>query len=329
MNFNRKLFVAVAFAFFAFVLFATSGLMFTNAQKGETPTTKDNTEICIANDKQGEDGTFTWEGITFASKKDFAESGLRCGTDHNPAKIAEAEADFAQRKALTPQAEVTGGVINVYFHVVNNGTSVANGNVTTQMINDQISVLNAAYAPWGWSFNLVSVDRTTNSTWFSSCDNSTVEAQMKNALRVGTADDLNIYTCNPAGGLLGWATFPSWYAGNPSDDGVVLLHSSLPGGSAAPYNLGDTGTHEVGHWMGLYHTFQGGCNGNGDFVSDTPAEKSPAFGCPSGRDTCRNKPGLDPITNFMDYTDDSCMFQFTAGQDARMDSQFTTYRFNQ
>jgi hypothetical protein len=219
----------------------------------------------------------------------------------------------------------TGGTINVYFHVVAAGTDAASGNISNQMIADQITVLNQAYAPYGWSFTLAATDRTVNPTWYSDCYGQSEDA-MKAALRKGSADDLNIYTCNPSGGLLGWGTFPNWYAGNPKDDGVVLLHSSLPGGSAVPYHLGDTATHEVGHWMGLYHTFQGGCNKQGDLVSDTIAEKSAAYGCPVGRDSCKGG-GADPIKNFMDYTDDACMDQFTIGQDTRMDKMYTTYRF--
>ena len=226
-------------------------------------------------------------------------------------------------------AAVTGGTIDVHFHVINKGTGIMNGDVPPAQIQNQLSVLNAAYAGWGWSFKLVSTDRTTNAEWYEAGPGSRGEREMKAALHRGTAEDLNIYSSNPGGGLLGWATFPSDYSRAPSQDGVVVLFSSLPGGSAAPYNQGDTATHEVGHWMGLYHTFQGGCNEKrGDYVSDTPAERSPAFGCPEGRDSCtgRRFPGLDPIENFMDYTDDACMDRFSAGQDDRMDAMFATYR---
>lgn len=262
-----------------------------------------------------------------------------CATDHNPVKIAAMESDFAERLAARkdePGVDVNGGIINVYFHVIRQGTGVSNGQITDRMILDQMNVLNAAFGAnqYGWQFNLVEVTDTVNANWFNGCYNSTTEMQMKNALRRGSADDLNIYSCNPSNGILGYATFPSSYSSNPKRDGVVVLYSSLPGGSAAPYNLGDTGTHEVGHWMGLYHTFQGGCarseTGGGDYVADTPAERSAAYGCPVGRDTCtgRNFQGLDPIRNFMDYTDDACMWEFSAGQDARMDAQYTTYRYN-
>ena len=257
----------------------------------------------------------------------------KCRVNPSKEEVDQMEIDFAIEKArreASAALEVTSGTINVYVHVIRNGNG--SGDVSDDRIAQQMTVLNNAFAPWGWAFNRVSTTRTNNSSWYT-CSGGSCETQMKNALRQGTADDLNIYLNNMGGGLLGWATFPSSYGGNPKNDGVVVLSASLPGGSAAPYNLGDTATHEVGHWMGLYHTFQGGCAKNatngGDLVSDTPAERNPAFGCPNNRDSCSGPrfPGLDPITNFMDYTDDSCMWQFSAGQDARMDAQFTTYRF--
>jgi hypothetical protein len=271
----------------------------------------------------------------WANKKAFVDAGLRCGTRHVTdfeRQLFDSEKrNFMMSRAAQGQplaARAAGSVVvPVYFHVINRGTGIANGDIPQSQIDAQISVLNNAYAGTPFVFQLVGVTRTTNATWYTMSPGSTAEAQAKNALRVGNAGTLNVYSANPGGGLLGWATFPQDYARNPKNDGVVILYASVPGGAAAPYNEGDTGTHEVGHWLGLFHTFQGGCAG-GDQVSDTPAERSAAYGCPTGRDSCtgRRYPGLDPITNFMDYTDDACMFQFSGGQASRMDTAHEQYR---
>jgi len=179
-----------------------------------------------------------------------------------------------------------------------------------QMLSDQVSVLNQNYAPYGISFTRAGTDRTINSNWANGNDAD----GMKAALRKGTYADLNLYVQKEigkvgAGTIFGLCVLP--FSVRPGDnpsvyatDGCQVITRSLPGGSAAPFNTGKTATHEVGHWFGLLHTFEGGCDGNGDMVSDTPAEAGPASGCNPSSDSCPNQPGLDPVHNHMDYSDE-------------------------
>ncbi|TEB37672.1 metalloprotease [Coprinellus micaceus] len=255
-----------------------------------------------------------------------------CGTEISEADKVKAEKHFAAHKVVTVagNSSTRAATIDVYWHIVSRDATLSGGNIPDSQITEQIAVINKAYATTGLSFVLAGTDRTTNVNWFNRAGPSTTEqTAMKTALRKGAARDLNVYTVGfnsgSAYGLLGYATFPWDFESKPSDDGVVILYSSVPGGTTAPYNLGHTLTHELGHWVGLYHTFQGGCTGSGDGVADTPAEASPAYGCPTGRDTCSSA-GLDPIHNYMDYSDDSCMTEFTPGQVDRLKLALSTYR---
>jgi len=223
-------------------------------------------------------------------------------------------------------------VINVFWQVItrNDGT----GNVSNLRINQQLQVLNDAYAgatsasaaDTRFSFRTKRIIRTAETAWYNWADpavDPSDDADAKTALRRGGAAALNVYLANLGDGLLGYATFPG---GAPTRDGVVVLNASLPGGRAAPYNLGDTLTHEVGHWLGLYHTFQGGCTYPGDEVADTPRQAVGAhiYECDPS-DTCAAA-GRDPVKNFMNYVDDACMSKFTAGQATRMSQQWDAFR---
>jgi hypothetical protein len=277
-------------------------------------------------------------GEEWVSHEAFAKAGHRCQTDHPTDIQADAiemsflEALMVNRPEFETQSITSPVSITVNFHVIRSSTGA--GDVSDSRLNSQITTLNNAYSGKGFTFVRGTTDRTNNSTWYGMSPGTSAEQQAKYHFTGMSANNpqyvLNFYTANPSGGTLGWATFPWNLSSNPRMDGVVVLHSAINGGSATNYNQGDTGVHEVGHWLGLYHTFQGGCGtGNnttsGDRVADTAAEYSAASGCPTGRDTC-SYAGVDPITNYMDYTYDSCMYQFTSGQANRMVNMAATYR---
>lgn len=179
----------------------------------------------------------------------------------------------------------------------------------------RITALNDGYSTSGYQFNHVKTDWTVNSTW---ADTNEDEMGMKKKLRKGDYKTLNLYYLNfvKTSSVNGQCYFPT----NAKQGTVEYIRDGCRMRNDAPTS---TTVHETGHWFGLFHTFQGGCTEENDFVADTPQCKMTRK-CPADSDTCPDDPGLDLVSNWMSYN--SCRSEFTAGQIKRLNSQFNQYR---
>jgi hypothetical protein len=255
-----------------------------------------------------------------------ARGGGATGLDHRGISAAEQQAITRRTISRLATKGVTAGNgriavvakrIRVHVHVMRD--AAGGGDVTNRQIARQIAVLNRDYKGVGVSFHLISTQRHNKTAWHE--DRQSVHYRA--LTRRGGANALNIWLVDSA--ELGIATFPWDHVKKGKIDGIRVHYGSLPGGSITNYNEGGTATHETGHWLGLFHTFHGGCTRRNDQVDDTPAQATPTRGCPAWRDSCR-LPGADPIHNYMDYSWDSCYSEFTRGQAARINRMWAAYR---
>lgn len=281
-----------------------------------------------------------------------------CGASEVHMRLCEMYPEFRQRRGEihfqteqmirrgTTMRRANGGSfkIPVVVHIVHKNASE---NISDAQVESQIVALNRDYqlkntdrskvpAPWaglvanvGIEFALATKDPSGATTTgitrtTTTLDSFTTHDEVKFNARGGadawpTDKYLNLWACSLGDGLLGYAQFP----GGPSaTDGVVILNTAFgtTGTAAAPFNLGRTATHEIGHWLNLNHIWgdTSDCSGT-DHVDDTPDAQLPNYGKPTfPHVSCNNGPNGDMFVNYMDYVDDDTMVMFTHGQMARM-----------
>jgi hypothetical protein len=270
-------------------------------------------------------------------------SGAGDAIDLNAAERAQTRAELTATSTRTYRAAAASlaprVLIPVYVHVIK-GTHHGEQTVSATKVRRVMSILRGGYAGaqaanaahTRYTFTIKKLQFVKNDKWYHATPFGSVDRQAKRTLHRGGARSLNLYINDSRSQglpLLGYSRFPWQYHLNPALDGVTVNVNGLPGGKARGYNLGDTVIHEVGHWLGLFHTFEGGCSAINDGVSDTPAERDANFRCSDTANLCDPTDlatKIDPAYNFMDYTYDSCMRLFTPGQAARMDAEFARWR---
>lgn len=249
-----------------------------------------------------------------------------CGTVVTDEDIENAREAISKLKSRR-QTSLTEYTFDVYFNVVAANMTTEGGWMPQSQIDAQMKLLNEKYVGTGVTWNYVNVTRVLSRYWHETVDAGlTRTTQMHTLLRKGGPASLNVYSVGFYDlGLNGYATLPVNYARSPILDGVVLLYSTVPGGTSTD-RQGGTLVHEAGHWLGLRHTFQGGCTGTGDGVDDTPPSAEASYGCPIGLDSCPGDNLPDPIHNYMDYTDETCRTEFTPGQIDLMQQSIQAFR---
>jgi Pregnancy-associated plasma protein-A len=299
---------------------------------------------CNKSSQQKEENSVPEEESFTASQRqcssyDVLQEQLK--TDPSLQRRMDGIEEFTRRVAENPGAYrlLANGIIEipVVFNVL---YKTAAQNVSLAQLQSQVDVLNEDYAGTNADHNLTStynsvkagdigvrfvldvVNRrsTTKTSW------STNDAMKKSSQGIAPTSPttkLNIWVCNMGGGILGYAQFPG---GSSATDGVVLDNNATgrTGTATAPFHKGRTATHEVGHWLNLRHIWGDATCGN-DQVGDTPLHNTANYGCPAAghKSTCTGTP-VEMTMNYMDYTDDACMYMYSLGQRTRMLAVFAS-----
>ncbi|MEZ5390111.1 MAG: zinc metalloprotease [Nitrososphaeraceae archaeon] len=301
----------------------------------------------------------------------MSEKRRKCGTSEVNKRLLDQIPGYAFNRRSIEAHSLTWGKVRslikkgpqivtlpVVVHVIWNSQEQ---NISEEQINSQIKILNEDYRmrnsdigsipspfrplasdcyiefklacrdPEGNTTNGITRTRTNKSSFDT--DDSVKFSSSSGINAWPTEKYLNIWVCNLGGGLLGYAQFPG---GPVETDGVVVTFTAFGnmGTAAPPFNKGRTTTHEVGHWLNLYHIWgddtwlSDPCSGS-DNVADTPNQAGENYGTPSfPHISCNNAPDGDMFVNYMDYTDDESMFMFTKGQVLRMEATLSGPRLS-